>query len=216
MGSKTVFASRVVGLLGVLAALTLVATAPPASAAGTLDQSQTSSTAGEEPFGGPFFMLAQTFTAGITGDLDQVDLLLNRVGNPGDLTVQIRTVSGGVPSSTILGGATVAESSVVEGFLGWVSVPLSLPVTSTAGGEYAIVISAPGVSCGTPCLSFYAWGTALGNPYSGGDAMTSVDSGSTWFPLVGNDNVTTDRAFQTYVTPAKTRHCKRHHCHGQA
>jgi hypothetical protein len=173
-----------------------LATAVPASAAGSLDQSQNNASAGTECLCEPFFSLGQTFTAGITGNLDQVDLLLYRAGSPGNLTVQIRTVSGGVPSNTILSTATVAESSVPVGDPGWVSVPFSVPAISTAGTQYAIVLSAPGVSSASP---LYGWGTALGNPYAGGDAVTSVDSGANWFPLIGPDNTSLDRAFKTYV-----------------
>ncbi|MGH3136476.1 MAG: hypothetical protein ACRDPV_08295 [Gaiellaceae bacterium] len=195
------FARRLVGILGGLATVVLLATAVPAGAAGTLDQSQTSDSAGTECLCAPFSRLGQTFTAGTTGNLDQVDLLLYRVGSPGNLSVEIRPVSDGVPSNTILSTATVAESSVPVGNPGWVSVPLSAPAISTAGTQHAIVLSAPGASCGGPCDSFYAWGSALGDPYAGGDAVTSVDSGASWFPLIGLDNTPLDRAFKTYVTP---------------
>ena len=56
----------------------------PASAAGTLDQSQTEVSGFRSlPFGDvsnpdPNVALAQTFTAGVTGDLDQVDLFLGQ------------------------------------------------------------------------------------------------------------------------------------------
>jgi HYR domain len=166
----------------------------PASAAGTLDQSQSSDSAGTECLCEPFTRLAQTFTAGRTGDLDRIDLLLYRVGSPGDLTVQVRTASGGVPSEVVLATASVAAASVPDA--GWVSVPLSSPISSTAGRQYAIVLSAPGASSASP---FYGWGSALGDPYAGGDALTSVDSGGSWNPLIGPGDLRLDRAFNTYV-----------------
>src|SRR5262249_13492736 len=120
---------------------------------------------------------------------------LDRNGSPGDLTVQIRSVSGGVPSSTVLAAATVPESSVTpEGVPVWVSVPFAIPAASSAGTQYAIVISAPGIDCGFVC---YQWGAdaTLSDPYAGGEALDSVDSGSTWFsPGVGSD-----RVFRTFV-----------------
>jgi hypothetical protein len=188
-------ARLVAAFVAVLAALTVVGSA---GATGALDQSQPIFNAGFEPLSAPFFWLAQTFTAGVTGSLDKVDLLLARNGSPGDLTVEIRSVSGGVPSSTVLAAATVTESSVTpEGFPVWVSVPFVAPAASSAGIQYAIVISAPGVDCGTVC---YQWGTALNDPYPAGEALDSVDSGSTWFsPGAG-----LDRAFQTYVTSLPT------------
>jgi hypothetical protein len=166
------------------------------SAVGVLDQSQTNADAGAEAMPTPAFRLAQTFTAGQTGNLDQVDLLIDRNGNPGDLLVEIRTVSGGIPSSTTLAATTVSESTFTpEGSLIWVSVPFDNPAPSSAGTQYAIVISAPGLDCGSIC---YQWGAALNNPYAGGEALDSVDSGDTWFsPGAG-----LDRSFNTYVTPA--------------
>jgi hypothetical protein len=78
--------------------------------AGTLDQSQTNASGGVEALIGPSELMAQTFTAGITGQLDQVDLLLDRTGSPGSLIVEIRTVSEGLPTSTVLASATVDSS----------------------------------------------------------------------------------------------------------
>jgi hypothetical protein len=75
-------------------------------------------------------------------------------------------------------------------------VPLTDPPTVTAGTQYAVVLSAPGVTSASP---LYAWGAALGNPYAAGDALTSGDSGASWFPLIGLDNTPLDRAFRTYM-----------------
>ena len=79
-------------LLSVLLALQLAA---PVLAAGTLDQSQTG---GVLPvlFGNTLW-LGQTFTAGLTGNLDQVDVRIARVGNSGPLTVEIRNAAGNLP-----------------------------------------------------------------------------------------------------------------------
>ena len=54
----------------------IVVGAAPSGAAGTLDQAQTSDSAGAECVCEPHSRLAQTFTAGRSGDLDRVDLLL--------------------------------------------------------------------------------------------------------------------------------------------
>jgi hypothetical protein len=88
---------------------TFLTTAAPAGAAGALDQSQTGTSAGTECLCEPFSRLAQTFTAGVTGNLDRVDLVLVRLRSPGNLTVEVRAVSGGVPSNTVLSTRTVAE-----------------------------------------------------------------------------------------------------------
>lgn len=172
---------------------------PSASATGTLDQSQTS-TSGLEVTVAASEWVAQTFTAGITGNLDQIDLFLFRVGSPGDLTVQIRGLSGGVPSGSVLASATVAEANVSDSFT-WVSAPLSPPAQVTAGVQYAIVLSAPSAA-GFP-VALYAWNFVFGNPYAGGRVVISSTSGSTWgdFASVFDD---ADTAFKTYVTPLPT------------
>src|SRR5438477_6663349 len=94
-----------------------------AAGAGVLDQSQNDVSAGYEAMPAPSFWLAQTFTAGLTGNLGRVDLFLARNGSPGDLTVQIRSTSGGTPSDTILATATVSQSSLpLDGYPAWVTV----------------------------------------------------------------------------------------------
>jgi hypothetical protein len=162
------------------------------AAAGTLDQQQTTS---NNDVGFPIVgtrQVAQTFTAGISGNLDQVNLLLRRpAGSAGDLTVQIKATTGGTPSGLPLASATVPAASVSFG-QGWVSVPLS-PTTSIAGMQYAIVLSSPG-SCDID--GCYSWGGNVGDPYSRGDPFVSTDSGATWFA-----NPSYDLAFQTFVTP---------------
>jgi hypothetical protein len=53
-----------------------------AYAAGTLDQSQPLGLTFSSPLGGPF-VAAQTFTAGLSGNLDQVNLMLQQAAPPG-------------------------------------------------------------------------------------------------------------------------------------
>jgi hypothetical protein len=179
-------------LLAALAALIVMGSA---GATGTLDQSQTSASAGFDALTTQAARLGQTFTAGLTGSLDQVDLFLVRNGSPGDLTVAIEASAGGIPAGMVLATATVAESSLALDVPAWLPVPFSIPAVSIAGTQYAIVISAHGVDCGHVC---YQWGAALGDPYAGGEAVDSIDGGTTWFsPGTG-----IDRAFNTYVTPS--------------
>jgi hypothetical protein len=185
-----------------LAALVPVASlliVPSASATGTLDQSQTA-TSGLEVTVAASEWVAQTFTAGITGNLDQVDLFLFRVGSPGDLTVQIQRVSGGVPSGSVLASTTVAQATVSDSFT-WVSAQFSPPAQVTSGTQYAIVLSAPSAA-GFP-VNLYGWNFVFGNPYPGGRVVISSTGGSSWgdFASVFDD---ADTAFKTYVTPLPT------------
>jgi len=172
-------------------------------AAATLDQSQTASDgyAAIQFFGDE----GQTFTAGITGNLSQVDLELSRTGSPGDLIVQIQTVSGGVPSGTILASTTVAEASVIESDVSfdWISVPLSAPVGVTAGTQYAIVLTAPAAP---PCCDGYKWAALFQDVYPGGTLVQRSGRGAAWESIPS-----VDFAFKTYVTllgPASKDQCK--------
>ncbi len=113
-----------------------------AQAAGTLDQQQTVDNRSVDA-GGPFgASYAQIFTAGLTGSLDQVDVLLAKVaGTTAAFTVQIQAVSGGVPSGSVLGTTTVSAASVPDSSTGagWITIPIG-PVAVTAGTQYAIVL----------------------------------------------------------------------------
>lgn len=186
-----------------MATLISLATAPIASAAGTLDQFETridgSSNITETVWEG------QTFTAGITGLLDQVDVGLARQGSSGPLTVQIRTVMpDGAPSNVVLATATLPEASVSTTTIGFVSVPLTPGTAAVAGTQYAIVLGAP--LAVDP--AFYALGEACGvsvvpqpcsgDPYPGGRALVSHTSAATWSLY----SQTFDTAFRTYVVPS--------------
>jgi hypothetical protein len=172
-----------------------------ANATGTLDQSQTSTGGLEVSVWGPEWV-AQTFTAGITGDLDQVDLFLFRADNPGPLTVDIQAVTAGVPSGSVIASSSVAQADVNDSFTPtWISVPFSSPARVNAGKQYAIVLSARSIS--SFLEGIYAWNDVFGNPYSAGRVVISTTGGATWgdFASVFDD---ADAAFKTYVTPLPT------------
>ena len=184
---KIRFPARALLLAGVLAAVLF---APGTARAGTLDQQQ------ENTAGGPtsidfFFSRAQTFTASITGTLDQVDLFLvgGLLGDP--LTVQIQGVSGGVPNGVVLASASVPAASVPDDTGSWIAIPIA-PVAVTAGTQYAIVVS-------TSDFQTYAWFRAGGDVYAGGAALAGF-IGDFWTPMTPS----ADLAFRTYVIAAPT------------
>jgi hypothetical protein len=111
---------------------------------------------------------SQSFTGGVTGDLERVDLPLRVVGDPGvALTAQIRTVVDGFPSDVVLASAVVPESTVPV-FTGPESdfttfsfqpIVFTSPAPVSAGTTYAIVLLAPGAT-GTiypPNANRYEW-----------------------------------------------------------
>jgi len=76
----------------------------------------------------------QTFTAGRTGVLDQVNLFVQFTG-PGDLQVAIHDVNGAYDLGVLLGSGTHNGSATGE-----VAVPLSIAPHIVAGHRYAIAL----------------------------------------------------------------------------
>jgi hypothetical protein len=174
-------------------ALSGMALAPATAAAGTLDQFQTNHS------GGGFFVdsnqsLTQTFTAGFTGGLDQVDMYLEKSGSPTEpITVQIRdadVLGAGivVPGSAVLSSTTLPASSVSNGFN---SVPVPV-VPVEAGTAYAIVAF---TAQPPPPADTYAWDIAsTPDPYPQGEGRKSLASPPTTWIFTAEDF-----AFRTYV-----------------
>lgn len=190
--------------LGVAAMLAVTASA----GAGTLDQAQPviSGTAG---LVSPTNIWAQTFTNGVSGGLDRVDLAVARQGAGSvPLQVAIRPVSGGVPSGPALASASVPAASIPLELTptAFRSVALAPPAPVSAGVQYAIVVSS--ASCGFANCYAWAFGPA-GNPYAAGSGFLSGDGGATWSPA--NAFGSTDFAFKTYVLapPTSKQQCKK-------
>jgi hypothetical protein len=172
--------------------------------AGTLDQSAGGPSEDPDAYLGDNYVQAQTFTAARPGSLDQVDLLLNRIGDPGPLIVEVRTTSGGVPTGTVLASETLDQSSIPalpSDSYTWVPVTLSPAAPSRPGIAYAVVVKAPdGVLFSTGYLHFYDWALAS-DAYAGGEALlidTAANPAST-------TTLPRDHAFKTYVgAPSKS------------
>lgn len=190
-------AATTVVALGIVAAL-VVATS--ARAAGNLDQSQPS-------FGPSFFgagncggiSLAQTFTAGITGALDEVAVGVWRDGSntSAPLELEIYAAPDGSPSGEALARATVPASRFVTDPTSatFTAVPIT-PVAVATGARLAIVLKPTNQAC----FAGYWWIYVEGNAYPRGEAQVKIDSGA-WQTLSAGGP---DFAFSTYVTPAPT------------
>ena len=190
-----VFVRRLsLGLLAAAITALLLASAAPASA-GTLDQQQTTSSTDSGVREND--ALAQTFTAGITGGLDQVDLLLLKVGTPPSYTVEIRNTSAGNPGTSVLATASLPLSALVTDPSGsFIPVTFAPPAPVAAGTQYAIVIYGPAVGS-----NLIGWRYQNTNPYPAGAMFQSLDpdppGGSWMFNGVGTE----DAGFKTYVAP---------------
>jgi hypothetical protein len=181
-------------LLASAALATLLLGAAASASAGTLDQQQTSSDADlallsdQTP--------AQTFTAGISGGLDQVDLLLLKFGTPPpSVTVEIRNTSAGEPEGAVLAIASLSTSAIGTS-PGFIPVAFAAPAPVAAGTQYAIVAYSPGTGGNTVEWRYQV----AGNPYSPGAMFVSnatIPPGGGFGELGGSD-----LAFKTYVVSA--------------
>jgi hypothetical protein len=182
----------------------------PSTSAGTLDQSQPGIRTNAATIVSDNSPKAQTFTSGLTGGLDQVDIAIGRTASfiTATLVVEIRAVSGGIPSGPPLATANIPAANVPEAQFpaAFYSIPFASPAPVTAGVQYAIVASSS--SCGLANCYMWALGP-VGDPYPAGSGLVSQDFGATWTPLNGFGS--TDLPFKTYVLagPSSKQQCKK-------
>lgn len=137
----------------------------------------------------PQFTRAQTFTAGRTGDLDQVSLTGSTTGVPPPIvTVEIQTVDGaGYPTGTVLGSGTFTEQ--FNGFLDWTELRLDTPAPVVADTQYALVYRIPADCLGQLIVANTTTGT-----YDGGRLVSRQGDGP-WVEFGGQ----ADLQFRTWV-----------------
>lgn len=181
-------------VLGVLV-LPLV---PAAVFAGSLDQSQEDTSGGTQKVCGPEsdylaacpLVEAQTFTAGATGLLDEVQLHVVRTEGSDPLYIWISdTEASGSPGTQVLAVGTISDA----GAAGWHTVQFENVTTVVAGTRYAIVAS-------TANDTLWEWSfdyDASDNPYDGGSRYSAEGSPSSAWALSAD----ADNAFRTYVEP---------------
>ena len=175
--------------------LSLGSAPPQVLAAGVVDQQQTH--LGGAYNASPGFGVAQTFTAGLTGQLDQVDVFVFGGGSTGDLTAEIRDVIGGVPGATVLTTATLPEASIPASAFATLTFSPSISVVS--GTQYAIVLNTPNSSNGNLIAYFHNDPNRDPNPYAAGSLfLYTVGTGS--FAALPNY----DLVFKTYVVATST------------
>lgn len=168
--------------------------APGAALAGTPDQQQTDGSGG---FASIWLgqSIAQTFKAGLTGGVDQVDLDLGTNGGTptAPLSVEIRDAWGGSPGSSILASQSVPAFSGAPALR---SINFATPAPVVAGTQYAIVAYS-----GADFSFLYTWSQSMtADPYAGGTGFRTLNSppSGAWMPVTG------DFAFKTYVVPPPT------------
>jgi len=147
--------------------------------------------------------IAQTFTAGVSGTLDGVNIdVASAQNSPFPLHVAIHTVTiSGEPSSTILGNTTLSSNSAPPSLL----ITFPQVINIVAGVQYAIVVYYEGAPPPGAYQSQGVWYGAADNSdyYLGGDTYGSID-GSSWFSGSAAAVIYIDLHFQTYVTAPST------------
>jgi hypothetical protein len=190
------------GLLATALSMGLLVVPPASALADTLDQQQTQTggfVATTESCIPPNptcvdVSHAETFTAGLSGAVDRVDLVLDRSNaTTAPLTVEIRTVTSGCPSATVLASTQVAAADVPVATgptppFDAITFPNPAPVA--AGSQYVVVFY---TASGNDYLGY----GSTADPYSGGQACSSFSTPpSTW-----GAEANLDFAFKTYVGP---------------
>jgi hypothetical protein len=178
--------------IAIFAGLLLVLCLPFGIArADTIDQSFTPGVSASAAINDCCAFIGQTYTAGLTGTLTGVSVdVVESGGFNFPLNVQIRSVVGALPTTTILGQTSTTAFSFND------VITFAQSIDQVAGTRYAIVVNfvgappAPGVGTGT-------WSGALGNLYPGGDEVFSFDGGVTW--SLSSPADTDDNAFITFV-----------------
>lgn len=121
--------------------------------------------------------IAQTFTTSSTIDTSSIKIKIKRTGTPGAITIGIRAIDGNSKptGSDLTSGSLDYVNLIDDGDTEWISLPLD-SYTLSASTTYALVIrTASGDSSNKYEARIKTTGT-----YSGGNNLTSSDSGSTW------------------------------------
>ena len=133
---------RALGLL-LAAGLWLTVTVPAQAAGDAIDQSQQVATS-LNSLSSP---MAQTFTAGSSGQLDRVSLMVATTSGAVVATVQIQSVTGGKPTGNVLGTSTFAGT--VNCCHLWHDFVFNPTVSVASGTQYAIVMTS------RPAITWY-------------------------------------------------------------
>ncbi len=137
---------------------------------------------------------AQSFIAGLSGNLTKVALYLKKRGSPGQLTIEIRDTVGTnyEPGDTVY--ASITTGGVVSGCGHKYQFTFSSPAVVTSGTHYSIVLHEPD---GVGGNGKYYWAEfRYYDIYPNGKVWLSDDSGDEW--SAGGCGIH-DFYFRTYV-----------------
>jgi hypothetical protein len=127
--------------------------------------------------------IGQTFMPAVSGTLTKLDLNLfcdSCFGADPPVTVEIRTTSGGLPTSTVLASTNIPGFSNGNGT--YYTAVFSNPPALTAGTTYAFLTRPTAPRGGS-----YGASVANGNPYSRGMLVLTGDAGASFASVAGSD-----------------------------
>jgi hypothetical protein len=141
--------------------------------------------------------LGQTFVPSVSGSLVKLDLSLFcsacSGANP-SITVEIRTVSGGLPTTTVLATTTITGFS--SGSSTFYTAAFASPAALVSGTSYAFTMRITTTRTGTYAGIFSTGPSA----YPNGDRVVSTNSGASWVVNTSNPGATArDLMFRTYI-----------------
>jgi uncharacterized repeat protein (TIGR01451 family) len=142
----------------------------------TLDQSNTAGTTTGTSFATASWG-GQTFIPALTGKLVKVDVQLfcsACTGTTPNLTLSIRSTSGGLPTGADLATATIPGFSSGSGV--YYTGSFGAPPTLTAGTQYALILR----PVANPSPGGYFWIRSSPSTYANGQRVISTDNGATW------------------------------------
>ena len=161
-----------------------------------LDQSFTAGNDLSDGLYGKPALMAQSYTAGISGTLQGVAIDVTAIDPTQVARIQIEAITNGLPSNVVLGQARAASG-------GDLSINTVIPFTTTiaqvAGQKYAILVDYPDAPPFVNGIENTAsWNGSDGNLYPAGTMFTTFNNGTTWQSFASNGF---DLHFQTFVIP---------------
>lgn len=160
-----------------------------------LDQQYSFSSSVASSTNGDVSQMGQTFTVGIGGTLDHIDVLMFRLGGifetTGDPVLSVYNVSGGLPFGSPLATVSIPEINVPYNNAAMVSFDLSAAAISLNVGD----ILAFSVTASSGVGPYFLL-TDQGQPieYGGGNAIAKFGA-NPWQTIAPNQ----DHGFQTFV-----------------
>lgn len=150
--------------------------------------------------------LCQTFTAGMTGNLTMVSILLTGVpaGELYPATISIVELTSGIPDGTkILWSNSYETLGWSEETDGWYDMDMSISAPFlTSGVSYGIKFCTDDDDLPADGHDDYWRLQRATNPYSDGNLWQNKNDGSGWVTATinGTADINADAAFRTYIT----------------